>query len=454
MARRVRAILAAALAVAVLLVAPVASAASTVHVAPGGAAAPDGSRAAPFGDIGAAIAALGATGGEVLLLPGRYGAVTVAGQRPAAPVTVRAETPGTATLDRLTVRDSADLTFAEFRVHPPARATDGRKYRLVEAERDTARIVFRRLEVQSAPAVDDYPRWSREDWLGGAVSGIALAGEATVAEENRLRAVWFGITSSGDGVRILGNRVEGFAMDGLRALGDGALVEGNLVADAVRVNDNHDDAFQSWSLHPDTSLPMSDRVGRGVQRGLTLRRNIVVSWLNPEPSPLYSSALQGFGLFSGIYEDLVIENNLIVVDHWNGIAVNGTVRGRIVHNTVVRRDPATRRRPWIRVGPTRDGRPSREVTLAGNIAESFAVEIAPPLTESARHRLRNLAIGPHEGADFPPVRAFVGRGAMPFAPLPGGVLADGALAEHAPAVDLLGRPRNDGQPDIGALEAR
>ena len=54
-----------------------------------------------------------------------------------------------------------------------------------------------------------------------------------------------------------------------------------------------------------------------------------------DPNQPFRGTLQGLGCFDGFYIDWVIENNLVVTDHWHGISLCGAVNCRIVNNTVV-----------------------------------------------------------------------------------------------------------------------
>ena len=53
------------------------------------------------------------------------------------------------------------------------------------------------------------------------------------------------------------------------------------------------------------------------------------------PQQPHRGALQGIGCFDGMFVDWIIENNVIIVDHYHGITLGGARGCRIVNNTVI-----------------------------------------------------------------------------------------------------------------------
>jgi len=85
----------------------------------------------------------------------------------------------------------------------------------------------------------------------------------------------------------------------------------------------------------------------GSSAGLVLRGNKFINYTDPN-QPFKGSG-QGIAIFDGVHYDYVIENNLVVVDHWHGIAVYGAVRCKIVNNTVVDINGTTPGPSWIQI---------------------------------------------------------------------------------------------------------
>ncbi len=193
------------------------------------------------------------------------------------------------------------------------------------------------------------------------------AADRVTVRGSRVRNVRFGISVSGKEDRIQGNLVDGFSADGLRGLGDDGLFEYNRVQNNY-VGDppdtNHDDGFQSWSVGP-------GGVGTGEVRGVTLRGNLFINVLNPN-HPLRST-MQAIGCFDGFFVNWVVENNVVITDHWHGISFLGMRDSRIVNNTVIDVNQASPGPPWIMVAPHKDGRPSENVVVRNNLATDFSL---------------------------------------------------------------------------------
>jgi len=215
--------------------------------------------------------------------------------------------------------------------------------------------------------VDDASAWSASDWVNVASSGVGVGADRVTLRASRVRNVRFGISVSGKQARIQDNLVDGFSADGMRGLGDDGLFEYNRVQNNY-VGDppdtNHDDGFQSWSVGP-------GGVGTGEVRGVTLRGNVFINVVNPN-HPLRST-MQAIGCFDGFFVNWVVENNVVITDHWHGISFLGMRDSRIVNNTVIDLNQVSPGPPWIMVAPHKDGRPSENVVVRNNLAADFSL---------------------------------------------------------------------------------
>lgn len=194
----------------------------------------------------------------------------------------------------------------------------------------------------------DSSRWSIEDWIRNAGDGIAVrSGERVQLVNNRLNSVADGINvfPPAKHVTVRGNTVENFCMDGIRALADHGLYEKNLVKNAHVIDDNHADMLQSWSTGK------GGKPGKGVIRDVVIRGNTFIAHSDPKQPFLRRgrSGVQGIGMFNGVFKDFVIENNIVVCDHFHGITVYGADNVRIENNTVVDFDSQFPGPPWISV---------------------------------------------------------------------------------------------------------
>jgi len=308
--------------------------------------------------------------GDTLWLRGGYhGAVVVQSAYNAVPITVAAQPAHVPRLRSLLVQGAQNWVFRGLSISashasPLAQITmvNVRNHSFFGPAWD---VTIDRCDVFT---VADASAWSGADWLNLASSGASVGADRVTVRGCRLRNVRFGISVSGRFARIQNNLVDGFSADGLRGLGDDGLFEYNRVQNNY-VGDppdgNHDDGFQSWSVGP-------GGVGTGEVRGVTLRGNVFINHQDPN-YPLRSS-MQAIGCFDGFFVNWVVENNVVITDHWHGISFLGMRDSRIVNNTVIDLDQASPGPPWIMVAPHKDGRPSQNVVVRNNLATDFSLE--------------------------------------------------------------------------------
>lgn len=410
--------------------------AETYFVAPPGTAlsnASDGSRARPWTSLPEALASGQVTGGDELrLLPGRYGTVTIARATFSSPVTITADSAGTAHLEGLSVQRSRNLLFRDLAVWPLGPG----KGPLVTSDSRSPGIVFQGFDIRGRADAESYPSWTKDDWLAARRGGIRIEGPENAILDSRFTGTAFAIGATGPQNRIEGNLVRGFSGDGARVLGDGSVFHNNRIEDCVQVDNNHADGFQSWSRGPD------GKSGRGTVHGLRIEANVILEWANPQLSPLRCS-LQGIGMFDGMYEDVLILNNLIAVSAPHGITVAGGRRVQILHNTVINNRAPHRKYPWIRLPPHKNDTPAEDGLIANNIATVLQYDRDP--------RFRIMASGNLTG--MAPARIFMDPAKGDLRPRPGGPAEGRGDPAHSLPRDLFGQPRDE-KPDIGAIEYR
>jgi len=290
-------------------------------------------------------------------------------------------------------------------------------------------VVVEDCVLQSAEDTSD---WTVQDWNERACSGIQADGTRITIRRNRLKNVSFGISVSASHALIEHNLVENFSGDGLRGLGDHSVFQFNTVKNCYDVNANHDDGFQSWSHGP-------NGVGTGEVVGLVLRGNTIINC--EDPNQAHRGALQGIGCFDGMFVDWVIENNVIVVDHYHGITLLGARGCRIVNNTVI--DPNDERPgpAAIRIGKHKKGTPPSGCTVRNNLTTGLHVEDGPGMAED-----HNLVVKNRE-------EYFVDLAKHDFHLKRGCPAIDVGSAELAPETDMTGAKRSRGAAvDLGAFE--
>ena len=399
-----------------------------VHVAPG-ASGGDGTASAPFGSVGEALGAA-SSGDTIWLHEGDYGDLAIDG---AEGVTLAAAAGEQARLRTLAFGGSTDVIARGLSIslsygEPYERAT------MVQVNGSSSGITVEDCDIFSTTD-DVVAGWAASDWADLPGTGMSSRAPDSTFRDNRIRNVGYGISIAHDSpnARVVGNVIDGFSRDGLRGVGDFGLFEGNVVKNAYDVDDHHDDFFQSWSVGSDGSP------GTGVVRGVVIRGNLFIGVEDPEQP--FAGAAQGIGCFDGFFEDWVIENNVVVVNHWHGITLMGARNVRIVNNTVFddRRgtDPGP---PWIRVVAHKDGTPSENVVIRNNLAATITLEA-------------NDSVEDHNLRFDDPAALFVDSSAYDFHLLEGSAAVDAGSSEDAPAFDFEGIPRPQGDAvDLGAFE--
>lgn len=204
------------------------------------------------------------------------------------------------------------------------------------------------------------PWTEAQDWIDKSSHGIYANGDSINVFNNTVSNVNMGISAKGDYIIAKNNKVINFSGDGMRILGSYILFESNTIKNCYDVDENHDDGIQSFTT---TGLVVDNN---------TIRNNIIINFEDPN-QPL-RGPLQGIGCFDGWYNNWVIENNLICVDHWHGISLYGANNCRIINNTVL--DPTPQVTPgmsWIRIDDHAPGSPSTNCVVKNNVSNNFVV---------------------------------------------------------------------------------
>ena len=446
-----------------LLVATTPVGAATFHVDPvNGSAKGDGSAAQPWQSLQAVFEAglvesrdwpeypykdgmvlvpvnIGApvrAGDTLLLHAGYHGDVAVEHLYNAAPITIAAAPGETPRLRSLRVRSAQNWRISGVEISPSFAAQNAQGTIVEVSDHDWSGPAFdielAQLEIHS---IDDASGWGPAEWVDLASSGVDIDAARVTLRDSRIRNVRFGIAVSGVDARILRNLVDGFSADGLRGLGDRGVfeynrVQNNLVGDDF--DDNHDDGFQSWSYGP-------GGVGTGAVTGVVLRGNVFVNATDPV-NPLRSS-MQGIGCFDGFFDEWIVENNVVVTDHWHGISFYGMRDSRILNNTVIDLAGGQPGPPWIMVHDHKDGRPSERVLVRNNLATDYALD---GIEVTADHNL-----------DASDAASLFVDAPFDLHLREGAAAVDAGSAGSAPALDAERVPRPQGAGfDVGAYELR
>lgn len=376
-------------------------------------------------------------GDTILLHDGDHGDVTIRLHYNSAPITIAAAPGSTPRFHRLHLVSSQNWNLRGLAVRPspglerPPQLVDVVDHNWSGPTWDI------HLDDMDIRTVDDASGWTPHDWVNNASTGIRLGASRLSLGNSRIRNVRFGIVVSAPDVTVRHNVVDGFSADGIRGIADRGLFEYNLVMNCKIGGDddgNHDDGFQSWSNGP-------GGVGTGSVDDVVLRGNVFIGSVDPA-DPLRGS-MQGIGLFDGFFDNWIIENNLVITDHWHGIALYGARNSRIVNNTVIDPVPGAPGPLWIRVNPHKNGTPSENVVVRNNLAMSFVLSginlVNDHNLQFTHANAASLFVAPPYDlrlrADSPAI--------------------DAGSAELAPTHDALGVPRPQGAGiDLGAYEYR
>ena len=377
-------------------------------------------------------------GDTIYLRNGYHGDVSIQHAYNSVPITLAAEPGHVPHLRSLLVRSAQHWVIRDLAVSP----SFGGNYEpmtIVEVANHswfgpTWDVELARLDVYS---VDDASDWGASEWVNLASSGVAIEGDRVSLSDSRVRNVRFGISVGGEDGVVRRNLVDGFSADGLRGLGDRGVFEYNRVQNNlidIPADPNHDDGFQSWSYG-------AGGVGTGEVVGVVLRGNLFINATDPA-NPLRSQ-LQGIGCYDGFFRDWIVENNVVVTDHWHGISFYGMRDSRIVNNTVIDLQAGTPGPPWIMVHDHKDGRRSSNVVVRNNLAADFSLD-GDALTVD--HNLQFNAAGAAGLFVAPPLDLHLRAGSAAI---------DAGSATLAPAVDVEGTSRPQGAGfDLGAYEYR
>lgn len=374
-------------------------------------------------------------GDTIWLRSGYHGDVVVADAYNTAPITIAVQ-PGQSPRIRTVLVRSAQNWILRGLVVSPSFAPVNEHLTMLSIENHGWTGPSFDVEVDHCTlhSVADASSWGADEWINLASDGIHVGGDRVSVHDCSVRNVRFGIGVDGADARIRRNVIDGFSADGLRGLGDGGVFEYNTVKNDYigdELDENHDDGFQSWSIGSD------GEVGTGAVTGVTLRGNLFINAENPA-NPLRGT-LQGIGCFDGLFVDWVVENNVVITDHWHGISFYGMRDSRIVNNTVIDLADGQPGPPWIGVFPHKDGRHSQNIVVRNNLATDYTLSGDGIVDD------HNLVIT-DAAALFvaPPFDLHLRAGAAAI---------DAGSATLAPALDVEGRGRPQGAGfDIGAYE--
>ncbi len=388
----------------------------------------DGSKTAPWFNLQSLINSKEVSSGDTIyLFPGHYGVLNIRNIDKKSETRIISLESHKAIFSQITLWSSDYWTISGVKIQKD-KFTPAKVRNLLDIEAGAENIVISDSVLESA---ENTTGWGKAEWNNGILSGIFSRGSKVKIHNNIVRNINFGISMLGNDSIVTGNLIHDFIGDGLRGLGDNGLFENNVVRDCHSVNENHDDGFQSWSVGKD------GKPGGGVVENVILRRNLIIGNARKNNSP--KCEMQGIGMFGGWYKNWVIENNIVVVNHWHGITVQGAQDVRIVHNTVVDLESGKPGPAWIRM-TKKKGKSYSGNLVANNLAHSYQ------FPEGGILQLQNQVIRN-------PFSLFEDPEKLDFNLQRGSRAIDAGMDGIGVEVDFFGNPRPSGpKPDVGAIE--
>ncbi len=205
--------------------------------------------------------------------------------------------------------------------------------------------------------------WSASEWKQKVAGGIGLRSVENIEiYKCTIENISLGISIEymSDRSKVVGNTIRNYSLDGARIISNNILFAYNTIEGCYKIDDNHDDAIQSYSRGKDNSP------GTGVLYNNVIRGNLIIGVLDPD-HPLAGNP-QGIGCFDGFFDGWIVENNVVITNHYHGISFYGMKNSKIVNNTVIDQLEGDDLSPWIKITDHKNGTPSENCLVANNIA--------------------------------------------------------------------------------------
>lgn len=305
-------------------------------------------------------------GDTLVLLSGYHGELSISRYYNSDYITIMSKTGATPVVRNILVSAAGKWRIQGLTVTPQS-VNPYKKTVLITIESHNFSGPSRDIEVADCKlySVQDASPWSMGDWDTLSCNGFNVSAKKAIIRGNHLKNINFGISVTADSCLVTKNTIENFAGDGLRGLGNYDTFSHNIVMNCYDVNANHDDGFQSWSVG-------DSGVGTGVVKGIVLYGNTIINYTDSNQP--FRGTLQGIGLFDGIFEDWIVENNIVLSDHYHGITFLGARNCRIVNNTVCDINSVTPGPIWLMIGKHKNGQVSTGCVVRNNLITKLVIE--------------------------------------------------------------------------------
>lgn len=395
------------------------------------------------------------SGDIVYLNNGDHGNVELAGVANTEFVTIQAAPGQTPTLRSLSVNGSK-WVFAGLKIQGTGDGSTGStpgpaliQFGRNQSSGGTLNIVFINNSVSTT---GDTSTWTNEDWVKRPFNfGLLSSATCVSVTGNHFFNLRNAIQFDGERHLVAHNKIESFGADGIDVIASNATIRNNRITDGRHRKSDplHPDGIQGWTKSGATNT------------NVLIDGNIIIKTGDPSVTEMH-----GIGIFDGKWENLTISNNVVVTNHWHGIAISGAANSKIINNTVVASDP--RRPTWIKVAGAKDGTPSRNIIVRNNITtrlvyfgEAITADhniIAKMIeTASSGKSIYISKPGLHEGKNIIDATIYESfravdhsRGIYDLRPKENSLAIGRGSPDLAPRVDITGKTRN-APIDIGAF---
>jgi parallel beta-helix repeat protein len=309
----------------------------------------------------------------------------------------------------------------------------------------------------------DVRAWSPKDWQKSSSTAVSIYDPCTTLLDNNIENVRWGILERADHVLIESNTIDNIGDDGMQVVASDVTIRGNRLTNFHDIGDgNHADMIQAINLS-----------GR-VFHDITIEANLGINQTDPN-LPFPNPDTQGITEFDGRWDNYRVVNNVVITNHWHGIAIYGATNAKLVNNTVFGDIPG--RVPWIGVFASKAGAPPVDNIVRNNLAGTYRypatgytqdhnVAVSDPLAAVLNFDLRNYAFDLHLRPGSPAIGAGTTTeapatdiaGAARSAPIDAGAYAykkpvgrDAPTAANPSHVDLSAAAMQGGQsPEVTA----
>ncbi len=220
-------------------------------------------------------------------------------------------------------------------------------------------ILFENSNIYSVQSINWF---TKDDWNNKVANALITNWSNITIKNNNIKNINFWIITAWNNILVENNTIENYCGDWMRFGWNDNVFQYNTIKNNFSVNLNHNDWIQAVLL-PLNNTPIYR---------VTLRWNIII-W-NEDPNQPFSWSVQWIWVFDNSIVDSLIENNVIMVDHWHGITLMWAVNTKIINNTVFnpyRFWERNYRNSWISVIPAKNGTHWKNCIIRNNITRQI-----------------------------------------------------------------------------------